>query len=115
MKQNEIVLLLESFSSLVRKTLIQAGYSPDAHLLTLNGDLLESRKREHEVSLLIRLRSLLKGLDPLEQIFFVRECLERRRHYRFWYYTYMEDAEFKRMLGHYGKRIKHYMEAAYAS
>ena len=68
-----------------RLALLELGKSPDYHIYDLTDDFLLGRKEGTSRRLLIRVKQIFDGLKPEEQKYFNYECLERERHYRFWY------------------------------
>lgn len=115
MKKKAHSLALESFAALVRRKLLEAGYSPDAHVENLEAPYLESRATSKAASFLVELRSLLFALCPLDRLFLVMEGVERGRHYPFWYYPFMGEVEYRKMEKWAHLVLEGFLERHYAA
>ena len=68
-----------------RLCLLALGRSPDSHIYDLDETFLAGN-RSPEASLFIRkIKDFYENLGNAERRFFVKECLEKDRHYKFWY------------------------------
>ncbi len=93
-EKNEIA----DFTKWFRQTLLEAGYSPDAHLSQLTPVYLFTRVKNESVRRLIKIRLFLEGLSETERRVFVNDILERERHYPFWYYGTIEEEEREQLV-----------------
>ena len=75
-----------------RACLLRLGKSPDYHIYNLTFEFLNGSKRRKEVAFLLKIRRFYDALPEKDKPIFVREVLERNRHYPFWFY----DADYKK-------------------
>ena len=71
-----------------RQCLINLGKSPDYHIYDLDEDFLYSCQDKVEGKFLRKVKEYYLSLDCLERIMFVNDCLEKGRHYKFWYLNF---------------------------
>ncbi|HAS56640.1 MAG TPA: hypothetical protein DEF61_01825 [Firmicutes bacterium] len=71
-----------------RQCLINLGKSPDYHVYDLSEDFLNANKNKVEGSFLRKVKDYYLTLDCLERIMFINDCLEKGRHYKFWYLNF---------------------------
>jgi len=90
--KSKIERLLESYVECTefwmkryRESLMDVGKSPDYHIYDLEEDWLLGLPKSPSRTFLLRLVCFYECLDPLGKIILVREVLEQRRHYQFWF------------------------------
>ena len=80
-----------------RACLLEVGKSPDYHIYDLTLKELRGMRASDAKRFLLKLVAYYLNLCDEEKALFVREILEKDRHYRFWFYdTSFPAAEFER-------------------
>ena len=74
--------------ALVRQSLIGIGYSPDYHIYELEYAELERERNRTLGDFLLGMKKFYDDLPLPERMVFLCECLEKGRHYRFWWMQY---------------------------
>lgn len=83
----------EMFRKWFRRVLLEAGYSPDAHLYEICPLYLFLGRPDERRKKIIAARLFYESLLPLEKEIFIFEILEKGRHYPFWNYGLLSDEE----------------------
>lgn len=68
-----------------RAALLDIGKSPDSHIYDYNEMFVNVRRHRKAVRFLRKIKAFYEGLAQEEKTLFLYECLERNRHYRYWY------------------------------
>ena len=77
-----------------RESLISIGKSPDFHIYDLDKAFKKSQVPKKSSAFLKRITSFYKSLNYADQRLFIIECLEKGRHYPFWYLGKYPDGSF---------------------
>lgn len=77
-----------------RESLLAIGQSPDVHIYDLRYDFISPRRHPKELRFLRKIKDFYFSLDFETRCLFLNECLERGRHYKFWYLSRYEDRTF---------------------
>jgi hypothetical protein len=73
---------------LFRQALIEAGFSPDAHIYDLDQEYLRHKKQTASIRYLLDACAFYKTLPDFEQRVYVCQVLEYGRHFQFWWLLY---------------------------
>ena len=76
-------------NTVYRYALMGVGHSPDFHLYDLDRIYLRHKGNASAVFLLRVLDFYSFDLDDMERRIFICDCLERGRHYPWWYYEFL--------------------------
>ena len=79
----------------MRKSLLDVGKSPDAHVYDFDLSFLKHHPSSSS-RFLIKLWRFYDRLDSLKKRILLSECLEVGRIYPFWYYGWMSDTRFRK-------------------
>ncbi len=100
-RKDHLALCLERADELRRKyraALLKVGKSPDYHIYDLTIDFLTSLKESREKRFLLKVKRFYMGLGERDRGLFVREVLEKDRHYAFWFLgEHFKRGEFERL------------------
>lgn len=80
----------------VRKSLIDLGHSPDAHIYNWNEYFLRQRESNPSAKCLLKAKRFYDGLDAFQQRVLLSECLETGRIYPFWYYGWVSEPAYRK-------------------
>ena len=86
-----------------REALLSSGYSPDVHVYDL--DFYPGCDKGEKISFLKRIKAYYERLRGKEKDIFLCECLEKRRHYKYWYLEKYAKLDMKVALAELEERI----------
>ena len=89
-----------------RNALLALGRSPDSHIYDLDQDFFDHRPKGEALSFIRKVRLFYECLAETDRRLFLKECLEKDRHYRFWYLDQYEDKSFYAAYSKMQQRIK---------
>ena len=89
-----------------RDALLSLGKSPDTHVYDLRRSFLPALGKKDDLLFLERVKRFYEGLSFSEQRLFVKECLERGRHYRFWYIGQIDEGSYLQDYANLQSKLK---------
>jgi len=76
---------------LFRQSLIEVGYSPDAHIYDLDYDFIAHKRETASTRYLFDAKNFYYSLPEFERSIYLCQVLEYGRHFRFWWLIYTAD------------------------
>lgn len=80
----------------VRRSLLELGHSPDAHIYNLNEFFLKEKQADPSARYLLKTKRFYDGLDAFQKRVLLSECLEAGRIYPFWYYGWVSEPAYRK-------------------
>lgn len=84
--------------AIYRQSLIEVGHSPDYHVYDLEKGFLERKRSLVAGEFVERVYDFYYSLNDLERRVFLCECLERGRHYAYWWLAICDQKKYSRIL-----------------
>lgn len=83
--------------SVYRQALVEIGYSPDRHVFDLDREYVGRCRGTAAGQFLENVIALYDSLPNIERKLFLCDCLERGRHYVWWWYEWFDRKTYSRM------------------
>ncbi len=97
LKLNDRNAVMGLLGAMYRQALVEIGYSPDEHVYDLDRDFLMRHKDDSlSVQFVLQILDYYESLPDFGRRVFLCECLERGRHYNWWWLEFMDPKNYRR-------------------